>query len=361
MDQHSTDVAFLRRALELARRGPAVDPNPRVGAVIVAPPRHRATRGHVVGEGLHAGAGNPHAEVVALAEAGRQARGATAYVSLEPCRHTGRTGPCTKALIGAGVRRVVFAQPDPDATAGGGAAVLRAAGIEVAGGAEVMDGLLLPEARALTETWAFAVHHQRPRVIWKTATTLDGRSAAADGTSRWITGREARAAVHRLRAECGAILVGTGTAVADQPRLTVRTAEDVETGCQPLRVVLGERDLPSASALATDPQVLHLRHRNPRRALAHLHTLGVRQVLLEGGPTLAAAFLRAGLIDRVVMHLAPRLLGAGPTLPDFGAPTLTAGVRLRLRHVEQLGPDLGLIADVLPTPVPAASIGTEGE
>lgn len=327
-----TDRGHLRRALDLATRGPAVDPNPRVGAVIVD------TSGVVVGEGWHRGAGTPHAEPMALAAAGDRARGGTAYVSLEPCRHTGRTPPCTQALIAAGIARVVHAQPDPNPAAAGGADLLRATGVEVV-------TALADEAEALNAAWTFAMRHGRPRVIWKTATTLDGRSAAADGTSQWITSPEARAEVHRLRASCGAILVGTGTALADNPRLTVR---GVGVDRQPLRAVLGERELPSD--LAAHP-LLHLRHRDPARALAELHARGVRQVLLEGGSTLATAFLRAGLVDRVVWHLAPTLLGAGATLGDFGVGTLADALALTIESVQRAGPDLIAIADVRNTPI----------
>lgn len=361
------DRALLARAVDLATRGPLVDPNPRVGCVIVD------SNGQVAGEGWHRGAGTPHAEVVALAAAGERARGGTAYVSLEPCRHTGRTGPCTQALIAAGVARVVFAAADPNPEAGGGAAELRSAGIAV-------SFLELPEAAALNEAWTFAMRHGRPRVLWKTATTLDGRSAAADGTSQWITAPETRALGHRLRAECGAILVGTGTALADDPALTVRLDQtrspasrvrmtspcpdkpvppSWSTGCAgdstgtrgdlpiPLRVVLGERELPAAARLNDDSApTLHLRHRDPARTLATLHERGVRQVFLEGGPTLAAAFLNAGLIDRIVFHLAPKLLGAGATLGDFGVATIADAQHLSIRSVTSSGPDLIIVADL---------------
>lgn len=336
MDSEDTDLDHMRHALALAARGPSVDPNPRVGAVIVD------ATGSVVGTGWHAGAGTPHAERMALAAAGERARGGTAYVTLEPCRHTGRTPPCTEALMAAGVARVVFAQADPNPLAAGGADELVTAGMVVAG------GLLAGEAAELNEAWTFAVGHGRPRVVWKTATTLDGRSAAADGSSQWITGPQARAAVHRLRGECGAILVGTGTVLLDEPRLTVRLAEDIPAARQPLRVVLGERPLPPT--LATRP-LLHLRHRDPARALAELHARGVRQVLLEGGPTLAAAFLRAGLVDRIVWHLAPKLLGSGPSLADFGVGTLADALELSVHTVERAGPDIVVTADVVAAPV----------
>jgi diaminohydroxyphosphoribosylaminopyrimidine deaminase/5-amino-6-(5-phosphoribosylamino)uracil reductase len=330
------DAMVMAHALELAARGPAVDPNPRVGAVILA------ADGTPAGEGWHAGAGTPHAEVVALRAAGERARGGTAYVTLEPCRHTGRTPPCTRALREAGVHRVVYAQSDPDPHAAGGATELRAAGIDVSG------GLLSAEAATLNEAWTFALTHGRPRVIWKTATTLDGRSAAADGTSQWITGPVARSAVHQLRADCGAILVGTGTALADNPRLTARGADDAPIPTQPLRVVLGRRDLPDGALTNGPDPALHLRHRDPGRALAELHARGVRQVLLEGGPTLAAAFLRAGLVDRVILHLAPLLQGAGIGLPGFGVETLADARRLVIRDTHRLGDDLAVVADLVP-------------
>ena len=233
------DTALVRRALELAVLGPLADPNPRVGAVIVD------RDGAVVGEGHHRGAGTPHAEVDALARAGERARGGTAYVSLEPCNHTGRTGPCARALLEAGVARVVHAQSDPGALTGGGADTLRAAGVEVVG------GVLMDEALALNRAWTFAIVHGRPMVTWKFAATLDGRSAAADGSSAWITGPLARADVHDLRAECDAVLVGTGTVLADDPHLTVRHADGTPRGRQPLRVVMGRRRPPSCCPPAT--------------------------------------------------------------------------------------------------------------
>ena len=257
--QDERDTALVRRALELAVLGPQADPNPRVGAVIVD------RDGAVVGEGHHRGAGTPHAEVDALARAGERARGGTAYVSLEPCNHTGRTGPCARALLDAGVARVVHAQSDPGALAGGGADTLRAAGVEVVG------GVLEDEALALNRAWTFAIVHGRPMVTWKFAATLDGRSAAADGSSAWITGPLARADVHDLRAECDAVLVGTGTVLADDPHLTVRHADGTLRGRQPLRVVMGLRPPPpTARVLDAAAPTLVLPTRDPAEALAAL-------------------------------------------------------------------------------------------
>lgn len=329
-----TDALLMREALRLAEHGPAVDPNPRVGAVV------SDAAGRVVGRGYHRGAGTDHAEVMALAQAGAAAEGGTAVVTLEPCNHTGRTGPCAQALVAAGVDRVVYAQSDPNRVAAGGASMLRTAGVGVDG------GLLAEEAAALNPAWSFAVAHGRPRVVWKFAGTLDGRSAARDGTSQWITGPEARADVHRLRAEAGAILVGTGTVIADNPRLTVRDDAGHRTGRQPLRVVMGRRAIPRTAHVLDDAAAtLHLKTRDPAAVLSALMNRGIRQVWLEGGPTLAAAFLTASLVDEVVAYLAPTLLGAGrPAVADLGISTLDDALHLRPYDTTVLGLDLRLRA-----------------
>ena len=320
----------MLRAIALARSVDIPDgPNPRVGCVLID------AEGRSVGEGVHRGAGTAHAEVDALAMAGSAARGATALVTLEPCNHTGRTGPCSEALLAAGVARVVYAQSDPHAIAAGGAERLRSAGIDVEG------GLLAPEAASLNEAWTHAVTTGRPFVTWKVAATLDGRVAAADGTSRWITGEAARAEVHLWRRRCDAIAVGTGTALADDPQLTARDAQGALVGQQPLRVVVGRSDIPAGARLldASAPS-LHLRTRDPAEALASLAERDVRHLLLEGGPRLAAAFLAAGAIDEVVWYVAPMLLGVGsPALADLGIITLAEAIRLRDVRVEQVGED----------------------
>src|SRR4051794_34286737 len=226
------EQAAMVRALELAATpGVPLGPNPRVGCVLLD------DTGATVAEGHHRGAGSPHAEADALARAGARARGTTAVVTLEPCAHTGRTGPCAVALREAGVRRVVFAQADPNPVAAGGAALLREGGIHVE------SGLLLDQARALNRVWTYAVEHGRPFVTWKFATTLDGRSAAADGSSRWVSSRAARLDTHRLRALCDVMLVGANTVAVDDPLLTVRDEHGQPLDHQPLRVVMGERDL----------------------------------------------------------------------------------------------------------------------
>ena len=318
MTTSEAERSAMRRALTLAvTPGVPLGPNPRVGCVLLD------ESGATIAEGFHRGAGHPHAEVEALRAAGDAARGTTAVVTLEPCNHTGRTGPCSEALIAAGVRRVVFAQTDTNPVAEGGAARLREAGIEVEG------GLLADEACAVNRTWTFAVDHGRPFVTWKFATTLDGRSAAADGTSRWVSGRAARLDTHRLRALCDVMLVGTGTVAVDDPQLTVRDEHDRPVAHQPLRVVMGERDLP-ADRRVFDGQAesLHLRTRDPLAALAELHARDRQHVFLEGGPTLAAAFLRAGVVDEIVAYVAPMLLGAGQqAVADLGITTIGSAFR----------------------------------
>jgi diaminohydroxyphosphoribosylaminopyrimidine deaminase/5-amino-6-(5-phosphoribosylamino)uracil reductase len=317
----------MRRALALAvTPGVPLGPNPRVACVLLAPD------GTTLAEGFHRGAGGPHAEVNALRAAGDAARGTTAVVTLEPCNHTGRTGPCSEALIAAGVRRVVFAQTDTNQVAEGGAARLRDAGIDVEA------GLLADDARDINRSWTFAVEHGRPFVTWKFATTLDGRSAAADGTSRWVSSRAARTDTHRLRATCDTMLVGTSTVLVDDPRLTVRDQADVDLPVQPLRAVMGLRDLPADRRVLDDTaETVHLRTRDPEEALATLHGLGRQHVLLEGGPTLAQAFLCAGLVDEVVCYVAPMLLGAGTSaVGDLGITTIADAVHLHVIDVHVL-------------------------
>ena len=293
-------VEPMREAIALARLADApFGENPRVGCVIVD------EQGAIVGRGHHRGAGTPHAEVDAIADAGALARGSTAVVSLEPCRHVGRTGPCTTALIEAGVRRVVFGQDDPTSLAGGGAEVLRAAGIDV------VAGVLVDEALLVNEAWTFAQQNGRPMVTWKVAVSLDGRVAGPDGGPTAITGIEARREVHRLRAQVGAVVIGTGTALVDDPELTVRLV-DAPHG-QPLRVVVGSTPLPRDARLMDDSTpTLLVDEPDPEALLSLLYARGVRHVLLEGGPTLAGSFVEARLVDRVVWYVAPLLLGDGP-------------------------------------------------
>jgi diaminohydroxyphosphoribosylaminopyrimidine deaminase/5-amino-6-(5-phosphoribosylamino)uracil reductase len=324
----------MARAVELSRAGAGwALPNPVVGCVVLDPD------GDIVGEGWHAKAGGPHAEVVALEAAGDRARGATVVVTLEPCRHTGRTGPCTQALIEAGVSRLVYAVADPNPAAAGGAAELLAAGIEVEG------AVLETEAAAANIEWLTAAREQRPHVTLKLASSVDGRIAAADGTSRWITGPAARADAHRLRALSDAVLVGTGTALADDPALTVRDVDAELAGRRPLRVVMGLRDLPlDARVLAGDAPSLRVGSHDPVQVLKVLHDREVRAVLVEGGATVASAFLAAGLVDRVVAYVAPVLIGEGASaVTGFGAGTIGESLRLDDVEVTVLGDDVRIV------------------
>ena len=302
-----------------------------------------ATDGRVLAEGLHRGAGTPHAEVDAITRAlaaGADLRGATAVVTLEPCRHTGRTGPCTQALLEAGVTRVVAAVPDPGRDSGGGAEVLRAAGVDV------VLGALRAEGEELLRVWLHAVRTDRPFVTLKIATTLDGRVAAADGTSRWITSAESRAHAHQVRARVDAVAVGTGTALTDDPALTARAADGSLEAHQPLRVVVGRRSLPPTSRLwRAGGELVRLTTHEPAVVLAELAAREVRHLLVEGGPVLSTAFLRAGLVDEVHAYLAPVLLGAGRTaVGDLGIATIAEALRLTTAEVHRLGPDVLLVA-----------------
>ncbi|HET7385961.1 MAG TPA: bifunctional diaminohydroxyphosphoribosylaminopyrimidine deaminase/5-amino-6-(5-phosphoribosylamino)uracil reductase RibD [Nocardioidaceae bacterium] len=320
----------MARALDLAvTPGVPFGPNPRVGCVLLAPD------GTTLAEGHHAGAGTPHAEVDALSRACGRVHGATAVVSLEPCAHTGRTGPCVTALIDAGVSRVVYAQRDPNPVASGGAPVLRAAGVDVAGG-------LLDECAAyVNRAWAFGIEHHRPLVTWKFAATLDGRSAAADGTSRWISSPAARVDSHRLRAQCDTILVGTGTVLGDDPELTVRDDQNrpLPREHQLLRVVMGLRPVPEDRRIRNaEADTVVLATRDPAEVLAELFDRGRRHVFLEGGPTLAAAFVCAGLVDEVVGYVAPMMLGAGRSaVGDLGIDTIADALHLGVQEVAVLG------------------------
>jgi diaminohydroxyphosphoribosylaminopyrimidine deaminase/5-amino-6-(5-phosphoribosylamino)uracil reductase len=351
VEVRAVEDAAMARAIELAARGLGhTSPNPVVGCVILD------RSGRIVGEGFHAYAGGPHAEVRALAEAGDRARGGTAVVSLEPCNHTGRTGPCSDALIAAGVARVVAAVADPNPVARGGAAHLRAAGVEVS------MGLRAEQAHTgnvawLTATRRAAAGDPRPYVIWKFAATMDGRSAAADGTSQWITSPDARADVQALRSTVDAIVAGVGTVLADDPHLTARVGAGALASRQPLRVVVDSgartpaearvRDSAARTWIATGADLgTAADGRVDLRALsAHLYARGCRRVLLEGGPTLAGAYLREGLVDEVVAYLAPKLFGAGlSALGPAGVLTLADAIELELTDVRRIGPDLRVTA-----------------
>ncbi|GAA4153555.1 bifunctional diaminohydroxyphosphoribosylaminopyrimidine deaminase/5-amino-6-(5-phosphoribosylamino)uracil reductase RibD [Leifsonia shinshuensis] len=330
----------MRTALRLAEGGPATGVNPRVGCVILD------AEGRTIAEGFHRGAGTAHAEVDALSslpEGG--ARGATAVVTLEPCNHWGLTGPCSEALIAAGVARVVYAVADPGRHSSGGAERLREAGVEVIG------GVLADEAERFLGDWLTAARLGRPHITVKWASTLDGRTAAADGTSRWITGAAARQRVHEQREASDAIVVGTGTVLADDPSLTARGDAGELLPKQPTPVVVGTRAVPKDAAVFRHPHpVIFEGTHDLHEVVADLHQRGFRRVYVEGGPTLASAFVAAGLVDEFAIYLAPALLG-GPKLAlgDIGADTIGDQRKLRILDVERLGVDLYLRAVPVPT------------
>jgi diaminohydroxyphosphoribosylaminopyrimidine deaminase/5-amino-6-(5-phosphoribosylamino)uracil reductase len=354
----------MRDAIALAARALGeTSPNPVVGCVVLD------AAGEPAGEGFHAFAGGPHAEVVALRRAGDRAREGTLVVTLEPCDHHGRTGPCSRAILDAGVRRVVYAVPDPSDH--GGARRLADAGLEIE------SGVLSAEAERVNAEWLTYARLGRPHVTWKFAATLDGRSAAADGTSQWITGPAAREDVHRLRARTDAIIAGSGTVLADDPRLTVRgfdPHDHLRIHRRPLRVIadgrartpLGSRVLdgaaPTLIAIADDVKENALESttavmRLPRARrgigldltalLTELADREIVSVLLEGGPTLAGAFLGEGLVDRVVAYVAPTLFGAGSAvLGHAGVATLAQAHHLDVEDLTTIGPDLRITATV---------------
>ncbi len=363
------DLAFMRAALTLARRGLGnVAPNPSVGCVIVRD-------GRIVGRGWTQPGGRPHAETEALRRAGAAARGATAYVTLEPCCHWGRTPPCTDAMIAAGLARAVIATRDPDPRVNGeGVARLRDAGVAVT------EGVLEKEAAALNAGFILRVRAGRPLVTLKLATTLDGRIATAAGESRWITGEAARRLAHGLRARHDAILIGSGTALADDPELTVRVPGLVPRSHPgPVRIVAdGRARLPLTARLVATARAVPTwllttpgadQHRisalaecgvtviavppdangqpEPLAALRALAQRGITRVLVEGGSRLAASLLRAGLVDRLAWFHAPSVLGSDAT-PAVGAlalPHLAAMPTWRVVEEERVGPDRFLLLD----------------
>nr|WP_081448073.1 bifunctional diaminohydroxyphosphoribosylaminopyrimidine deaminase/5-amino-6-(5-phosphoribosylamino)uracil reductase RibD [Sanguibacter keddieii] len=366
----------MAHALDLARRGPAHGPNPQVGCVILAADTADATRTagtpgatsaggaeasrprRVLAVGWHRGAGTPHAEADALARAsasGVDVRGATAVVTLEPCNHTGRTGPCAQALLDAGVAEVVVSVGDPNPVASGGMGHLRSHGVAV------RTGLLADEGEELLRVWLTSVRAGRPFVTLKTATSLDGCVAAADGSSRWITGPQSRAHAHTVRATVDAILVGTGTLLADDPTLTARPpVPEGEVGDgvpepavhQPLRVVVGERAVADdARVRGGDGRFVHLATHDVHEVLARLAALEVRHVLVEGGPTVATAFVTAGVVDEIHSYVAPVLVGDGRrAVGALGGQSIDDAVRWSTSTVERLGEDVLLVARAVRPP-----------
>ena len=306
-------------------------PNPPVGAVILD------RDGDIAGVGGTQPVGGPHAEVIALRRAGERARGGAAVVTLEPCNHHGRTPPCVDALIAAGLASVVYAVKDPNPVAAQGAARLAAAGVEV------RSGILADEvAGGALREWLHKQRTGKPHVTWKFAASIDGRSAAADGSSQWITSEAARADVHRKRAVADAIVVGTGTVFIDDPALTARLPDGSLADRQPLRVVVGMREISSdARVLNDDSRTMVIRTRDPLEVIAAMSDRV--DVLVEGGPTLAGAFLRAGVIDRIVAYVAPILLGGPVTaVDDVGVLSIAHAQRWRFDGMDRIGPDVRL-------------------
>ncbi|MDN3937041.1 bifunctional diaminohydroxyphosphoribosylaminopyrimidine deaminase/5-amino-6-(5-phosphoribosylamino)uracil reductase RibD [Arthrobacter sp. YD4] len=313
-DFSAAESAAMDAALAAAALGPR-GANPLVGAVIIAPD------GSPLVTGYHRGAGTSHAEADAIEQAkqaGFDLTGTTMVVTLEPCNHVGRTGPCARAIIDAGIANVVYAVDDPHDPAAGGAATLRAAGVTV------RSGLAEETSLELNRRWFDAVAVQRPFVTLHIAQTLDSRIAAADGTSQWISSPESLEDNHALRGRIDAILVGTQTVLVDNPRLTARTPDGRNADKQPLRAVMGLRGIPEDAAVhGDDGKVLHLPTREPAEALDQLFDAGVRHLMVEGGSRILSAFLSAGLVDELILYLAPTLLGSGTAaLEDLGIGTL---------------------------------------
>lgn len=366
------EITAMSRSIARAADARGVsNPNPSVGAAVLGPD------GTELAIGVTASVGGPHAEVVALAAAGAAARGGTLVVTLEPCSHVGRTGPCTEAVLDAGISRVVVAAADPT-EAGGGADVLRAHGIDVE------TGVLEAEASAHLEPWLVARRRGRPYLTWKYAATLDGRIAAVDGTSQWITGAQARRDVHRERLRADAVIAGIGTVLADDPQLTVR---EIPAPRAPLRVVVDSDARTPLNAKVLDggaPTVVAVAGDAPRQQVAALQASAAMVVelprsdgrvdlhallaalqerdvhigFLEGGATLAAGFVRAGLVDRIVGYYAPALLGAGVSLlDDIGVTTMRAIQRFETDSVDLVGSDVRVIAR---TAAPSGAAAQEG-
>jgi len=319
----------MQRAIALSENGCGrTAPNPIVGAVIVA------TDGSVIAEGFHDRQSSPdHAEVVALKIAGDRAKGATMYVTLEPCNHTGTTGPCTQAIIDAGIATLVYAVTDPNTEAAGGAAVLKAAGIEV------IAGVGEEEAAYSNRAWLTKIIKGRPFITWKVAATLDGKVAAMDGTSKWITNEESRADVQKVRRRVDAIMVGTQTVIADNPHLVPR---DGLEGTNPLRIICGTQELPQgAQVLDSAAPTKVIASKDLEVVAAELLATGVNHILLESGPTLASAMLHACMLDELMIYQGPSLLGAGKNfVADLGAVTLDHAMSMPRVSTETFGDDV---------------------
>ena len=322
-------LAFMQRAIALSENGLGrTAPNPIVGAVIIG------IDGSVIAEGFHDRTSSAdHAEVVALKNAGDRAQGATMYVTLEPCNHTGTTGPCTQAIIDAGIKSVVYAVSDPNTVAAGGAAVLKAAGIEVVAGVGV------DEATHSNRAWLTKIIKGRPFITWKVAATLDGKVAASDGTSQWITNEASRGDVQKVRRSVDAIMVGTQTVIADNPHLVPHDGAAIKN---PLRIVCGTQELPKgANIFDSAAPTKVIASKDLKVVAAELMATGVNHILLESGPTLATALLQAGMLDELMLYQGASLLGTGKGfVADLGITTVNNAMSMQRISTETFGDDV---------------------
>jgi diaminohydroxyphosphoribosylaminopyrimidine deaminase/5-amino-6-(5-phosphoribosylamino)uracil reductase len=324
MDQVMSADTAMARAIECARLGLGKTfPNPIVGAVITS------ATGQFISEGFHSG--TDHAEAIAIAAAKEIPAGSIIYVTLEPCNHQGKTPPCTQALIGAGIAKVVYAVSDPNPIAAGGAERLRKSGIEV------VAGLLESEAAFDNRAWLTKIAKERPRITWKIASTMDGKVAAADGTSKWITSELARADVAVLRSQADAIVTSTATVLADNPLLTSKGF-----GKNPLRIVMGESEIaPESQVLNSDAETVVIKSHNFQELISLSSQRGFNQILVESGPTFGTALLKAGLVDEVILYQAPTFFGSGtPSISDLGINNISQRLDFDIADVEVIGADL---------------------
>jgi diaminohydroxyphosphoribosylaminopyrimidine deaminase/5-amino-6-(5-phosphoribosylamino)uracil reductase len=322
----STESA-MRRAIALSETALGLtSPNPIVGAVVID------ESGGVIAEGFHKVAGSEHAEILALRAAGSKSVGATLVVTLEPCSHSGKTPPCVAAIIESGIKRVVYSVTDPNPIAAGGSEKLKAAGIEV------VSGVLKKEAEFSNRAWLKKIKTGRPFVTLKMATSVDGRSAASDGNSKWITTPQSRQDVAHLRSECDAIVTGTGTVLADNPRLSVRGINRIDMNFAPVRVILGSRALSKDLQVFNDEaETLEIKSKNLSQFIDLAMERGWNRILVEAGPKLSSAFLELDLVDEVLIYLAPTFLGGSNTaIEDIGVENLVSGKQFDFFDVKRI-------------------------
>jgi diaminohydroxyphosphoribosylaminopyrimidine deaminase / 5-amino-6-(5-phosphoribosylamino)uracil reductase len=334
MSNQAVDAAFMSRANLLASKGLGLTgSNPIVGAILVD------QAGKVVGEGFHVG--GPHAEVLAISAAGDLAKGSTLYVTLEPCNHQGKTGPCVDAILNAGISKVIYASKDPNLIAQGGAESLAAAGILVE---QISDA---SEVEYSNRAWLHKIRNARPYFTWKIAMTLDARTSAQDGTSKWITCQESRTEVNLMRSQCDAILIGTGTALIDNPRLVPHDLPETnnQRAVNPIRIVMGAREVPSDFNLYDDQaETIFVRSHEFSELISICNERSLNHVMVEAGSELGTAMLLADLIDEIVIYQAPILLGAGNSfIGDLGISNITEKLKLTLKSCAQIGSDIRLV------------------